>query len=129
MDSDQPIGEHFKPQTEQFDNGLETNIYAIAEQIFAQPPGPPYSIGLELDHDLESDEDPTLVVHEILTNLLIYGAHFKYGAQITLEQLSSAQLATLREYILSVGFEPILHRSEDSDEGFEIEFTPYKVQL
>ena len=43
----------YRPEPVKYDDGIETNIYGIAEQICSQPPQPPSIIQLVMDHDVE----------------------------------------------------------------------------
>lgn len=122
--TDNSTGETFKPEAKVFDDGLETNLISIAEYIFSHQPGKPYSIGLQLDHPVDSGKTSEQTLQEMLTLLLLSGVQIKYGDSITFRDLNSSQKETLREYMWSVGYDPVIHMEQDS---FWIEFKPYKV--
>ena len=50
-----------KPEVEEDYNGAETNLRSIAIQICAQPPKPPQSIQLMLDHDSDHNVEFEMV--------------------------------------------------------------------
>jgi len=117
--------ETLKPESEMFANGLETNLVPIAKHIFSKEPGAPYSIGLQLDHPLDSDQSPAEVISEMLHLILFVGIAIKYGSDTKLSDLSAADLQLLRRYMWSVGYDPVLEIDTETNE-FVIDFKPYR---
>jgi hypothetical protein len=115
--------------TEQFnseilDDGLETNLLEIARHVFSQPVGRPYSIGLQLDHPVDSGKSAAQVLQEMLLLFLLSGTAVKYGDAIKFSDLTESQRDTLRQYMWSVGYDPVIHTD---DQGFWIDFVPYRA--
>lgn len=119
-----------QPETEQFSDGLETNIVNIARIIFSQPPQPPYSIQLQLDETSadEAQRDPKIVINEMLTLFLLAGIQVKWGPDFTLKEITPGKLEQLKQYSRSVGYEPLIEIEEET-ESFSIEFKPYQVTV
>ena len=59
--------ETLQPETEQFEDGLETNLVNIARIIFSRPPQPPYSIQLQLDDGSisQNQHDTKTIINEM----------------------------------------------------------------
>lgn len=117
-----------KPPNETLSNGLETNLRGVAQWIFSREPSPPYSVGLELDHPVNSTQDPAQVLQEMLTILLLFGVQIKYGRETNLSDLSSEQRQKIREYMWSVGFDVVLTIDPDDQDNFKLDFRPYQVK-
>src|SRR5438093_4425541 len=69
-------------------NNIETNIFEIAEIIFNQPPKPPQSIQLIMDHDLPENTDIDQFEYQLISQIALYGAQ-------KLFQLKSSELESL----------------------------------
>ena len=121
-----PNTQTFKPETEVFDDGLETNIVGVAKHIFSLPPGKPYSIGLQLDHPVDEGQSAEDVLHKMLTMFLLAGVQVKFGSEMTFKALTESQKNVLRQYMWSIGYDPKIYVDE-ATESFCIEFEPYKV--
>uniref|UniRef100_A0A6C0BJK9 Uncharacterized protein n=1 Tax=viral metagenome TaxID=1070528 RepID=A0A6C0BJK9_9ZZZZ len=106
------------------DDGLETNLHAIAEQICSRPPGPPCSIQLTMDH--ETTASPTDLEFELVSNFSMICMHLLFGPSATPCDLSEADLQRLQAYINSIGY--VLHVDKEEIETeyiFHISFERY----
>ena len=119
------------PPIERFGQ-IETNLGAIARQIFGQPPAKPFSYRLGLDHPVPPGHDPAEYHQEILMTLLIMGTHHLYGP-IRPDQITPTQLERLTDYMISFGYVPkvIIMDGENEVNGswkerFSISFHPYQ---
>ena len=125
--SNNPEPVTLKPSAQKYADGLETNLYPIAKMVFSKPPGRPLTIGLQLDHEPDSGKSNERLIQEMMTLFLLSGIQIKYGEKCVLSDLTSEQIEELRDYMLSVGYEP--HWDLDRDAGVvDIHFTPYSVR-
>lgn len=85
---------------------IETNIQALVEQVFRVDPAPACSLGLQLESELENNslEEQSRTVFEILASILVKGLKFKYGDDTDPRRLSANQIAVLKEYMQSFGW-------------------------
>jgi hypothetical protein len=106
----------------QYENGLETNIYGIAEQVCASPPGLPGSIQLMLDHDAEPQ-----IEFEMLSEFTVACMKCLFGSNVTPLDLTQADFEKLFAYVKSVGYILKYDRQEtDTEHKFIISFERYK---
>jgi len=80
------------------DDPPETSIGELAVFVFSGEPRPPLSIGLMTD---ETDNE---YIFSALSELLLEGLYVLYGDNFKLEQISTNVIATLNEYMKSIGF-------------------------
>jgi hypothetical protein len=114
-----------RPPPQTYDNGLETNLYEIAEQICSKPPQPPCSIQLIMDHDTD-----TVVENEIETELLYEFTRacigILFGRDKSPQDLSLHDLEKLKQYVLSVGYILNVNKEETATAYmFHISFERY----
>ena len=121
--------ETLQPETEQFEDGLETNLVNIARIIFSRPPQPPYSIQLQLDDGSisQNQHDTKTIINEMLTIFLLAGIQIKWGDDFRLKDITDEHLEILKQYSRSIGYEPIIE-IEPETESFTVEFQPYRVR-
>ena len=104
------------------ENGIESNLRAIARAIFSEPPRPPGSFGLELEDDLPPGISPRHHINRVLTYFLLHGIATRWG-NIALKELGGAELEVIRQYVRSIGYE--LELDLESDPGhLLVDFTP-----
>lgn len=110
-----------KPQPTTYSNGLETNIYTIAEKICAVPPQPPCSIQLIMDHEADKD-----VEFDLLTDYTLSCMTILFGPKITPIDLTEEQFDQLNRYVKSIGY--VLNVTKEENETsykFKISFEKY----
>lgn len=107
----------------QYDTGLETNIYAIAEQICSQPPKPPCSIQLMMGHDTDNKD----LEFELLTDYTLACMRIKFGPDVNPQNMTEQQFDLLNNYVKSVGYSIVLEKQEtEISYQFKISFKLYK---
>lgn len=109
---------------------VETNIPYIAQQVFSIPPGPPCSIGLQLDTDVNDgrDEDQARTIFEILMTLTLKGMRVKYGENTDPRRLSEQQISTLQDYMKSFGWTfKIISSSEEENTNRDM-YNPTQIE-
>lgn len=123
------MSDELRPEPETFDDGLETNLHHIAQHIFSQPPAPPFSYQLGLDHPVPEGEDAAQYHFEILSYLLIWGARYLYGQDVHPATMTEDQFDRLRAYMISTGYVPLLNSETDEDRArttIRITFEPFQ---
>lgn len=104
------------------DSELETNLDEIATQICQQPPRPPGSIRLIMEHDL----DPNLefdVIHDFTMACL----KTLWGPLTTPSDLDQTRLELLQQYVRSVGYQLKVRVTDDLDHmDLHISFEHYR---
>jgi hypothetical protein len=108
-----PNSKSYRPEPTQYDNGLETNLFSIAEQIFSHPPQPPCTIQLVMDHDIPSDEDLNDFEFQLLSDFTKAGLHLLFG-QAHPVLLTDDQFGQLNQYINSIGY-TVKRRMEETE--------------
>lgn len=110
------------PPTIQYDNGLESNIYNIAQQICGSPARPPCTIQLIMAHEIDPE-----VIFDILSEYTKSCLHILYGAQASPLTLTTQQFELLEAYVHSIGYRLIVNREEtETVYKFKISFEPYQ---
>jgi hypothetical protein len=112
-----------KPDPITYDNGLETNLYSIAEEICSQPPKTPCSIQFIMDHEVNPDFEFN---SDLLCDFTMACLRILFGSEITPCDLSEKQFDTLNKYVNSVGYNMILKKEEDDTSYiFKVSFQRY----
>jgi hypothetical protein len=117
---------------------IESNIPFLARQIFSQPPGPPFSVVLQLEDANEIEDrspEQAQTVFEILAHILLEGIKVKYGKDKDPRKLNPEQIQTINKYMNSIGFNTVintytLEQTMDDPEGYkktDIEF--YRLRM
>jgi hypothetical protein len=107
-----------------YENGLETNLYSIAEEICSTQPRPPCSIQLVMAHDSHTD-----VEFEILSEFTLACMRILYGSDTTPYDLTDKDFAKLQEYVNSIGYHIIFTISDQPDYyQYNISFEPYHTK-
>ncbi len=94
----------FRPNPIQYDDGLETNLYEIAEQVCSRSPQLPCTIQLVMDHDIPSDSDLNDFEYNLLKTFTLSCIDILFGENINPFKLSEQNLQLLQEYINSIGY-------------------------
>jgi len=128
MNNQNPEPITLKPDSEHLEDGLETNLIEIARMVFSKPAQPPYSIGLQLDHEPDSERDPQLVLNEMLTLFMLAGVEVKWGSDISMADMTPERMEVIQKYMWSIGFDPIIEMEEET-QSFTVEFKPYQVRV
>ena len=95
-----------KPPVEDY-NGAETNLRSIATQICAEPPKPPQSYQLELDHESEQN-----VEFEMVQTLTRAFMDRLFGSNCNPLNLTEENRDLINQYLKSVGYQVTFHREE-----------------
>lgn len=104
-----------------YENGLESNIYSIANQICSQSPKPPCSYQLIMDHDVDKD-----IEFDLIKDFTLACVHILFGTECTPCDLSEEQYDKLNSYVKSVGYVMNVKCIEtDTDFQFRISFDRY----
>jgi hypothetical protein len=109
----------YRPEEVKYSNGIETNIYGIAEQICRNPPQYPCSIQLIMDNDLPCDEngkemDFEIFEMDLLKTFSLSCIQVLFGTQKNPMQLSEAEMDRLNAYMHSIGYH-IKHVIEETE--------------
>lgn len=111
-----------KPTPTTYEDGLETNIYKIAEQICSVPPSPPCSIQFIMDHETDAD-----VEFDLLRDFALACMEILFGPNVTPQDLSETDFEKLNNYIKSVGYLLVVKREEtETSYQFKISFERYR---
>lgn len=78
---------------------LTCDINSFLDNLFRQPPTPPFSFRLAFEGL------PAGQLHNILGDILIKGASIRYNRQ--LHELSDREMQTMREYLHSIGWDAV----------------------
>jgi hypothetical protein len=109
-----------------YDDGIETNLYSIAEEICSAPPKPPLSIQLVLGHDVKSDEVDS-IEFKLITTFSMACMKVLFGKDSTPNDLSEKDFEKLQKYVNSVGYTLVVDKQEsDVDITFKISIQRYK---
>lgn len=112
---------YHKPQVT-YENGLESNIFGIAQQICQCPPKQPCSYNFIMDHECDPDIEFDLIKDFTLACMKIL-----FGENVTPNDLNEGQFDKLQSYIQSVGYHLNVNRVETETEvHFHISFDRYK---
>jgi hypothetical protein len=85
---------------------IKEGIQQFIAMLFKSPSQPPFSF--HIDFGSQSPDDG------LLLSILVYGAEARYSKQ--LHELSPAELQTLREYMLSIGWDADYNMIKDDKE-------------
>jgi hypothetical protein len=111
-----------RPEPSVNENGLETNLQAIVDQICSQNIKPPCSIQLIMDHEIDGS-----IEFDIIKDFALLTMKRLYGSDVNPTQLSQTDFERLNGYVQSVGYTMKLDRVETEDEiQFKILFDRYK---
>lgn len=128
--------DHITPKIQIEDHGLytiETNIQSLVEQIFTIEPMQEFSLGLELESDLEgaSPEEQARTIFEILASILMKGVKVKYGNDTDPRRLTPNQIDVLKRHFQSFGWtfkiETTSIETDESDE-YRGDYTPGNIE-
>ena len=122
------MSEHkvYRPDPIQYDDGLETNIYGIAEQICSRPPQPPCTIQLIIDHDVERTENLDDYEFDLLRTFTMACLSLKFGKNVNPMKLSDEDLSIINQYINSIGYRMKTDIEEtESSYKFMLSFSRY----
>lgn len=120
---------HF-PDPTHYDNGIETNIYDIARQIFSKPPQDPCTIQLVMAHEIPSDENLTDFEFNLMGEMTLAGLKILFGQDANPVTISETDFRHLNKYIRSMGYDMKKEVEETSTHikckvAFD-RFNPYK---
>jgi len=118
MNNENQKGKCHRPDPIQYDNGLETNINAIVEQIFKSPPSAPNTIQLVLDHSIPDGEDFDDFEFQLLSHFTIYGMKNLFGPEANPSTLSESDFNQLNKYINSIGYN-INYGVEETEKSYD----------
>ena len=93
------------PKAKQFDNGIETNIYEIARQIFSKPPQEPCTIQLMMSHEIPEEETLTDFEFNLMGEITVTGMRMLFGQNANPVTLSETDFDYLNKYIRSMGYD------------------------
>jgi hypothetical protein len=115
-----------RPEATMYDDGTETNIYSIAEDICSQPPKPPCSIQFMMDNEVESSEF-TDMEFDILKTYTMACMKILFGATATPKDLNTEQYDLLNNYVKSIGYRLDFDVEEtETSYKYKISFEKYK---
>ncbi len=121
----------YRPQEVTYENGIETNLYGIAEQICSKGPQTPCSIQLIMDHDLPKDDngqdvDFQIFELDLLKDFTISCIQILFGKKINPMELTEQNLDLLNAYIHSISYHMITNVEEtETSYQFKISFVTY----
>lgn len=125
----------FKPKTRQFDDGMETNLYDIAEQICSRPPQAPNTICLMMDHEIPDGTDFTTFEFELVSAFtmacikVLYGHLSEDGSNLNPLSLSDDHLNLLRRYVNSTGYDiNIIKEETKTNYQMKLKFSRYQKE-
>lgn len=120
----------YRPEPVQYDDGIETNIYGIAEQICSRPAQPPNSIHLIMDHEVPIESDLDEFEFELVKNFFMACLKIFYGPNCNPLELNEKDLDKLKEYIYSIGYALITDIEEcEQSHKFTIKFKRYQEYM
>jgi hypothetical protein len=102
----------------------DLTVNEIVSKLFTKPPLPPGSFCLRLQHPNPNNTVESNIFH-FLMQILIEGAKILYGNEIKPTNISETQFNTLKQYILSLGYE-LKHEYTYIDEQ---KTTPYSINI
>ena len=116
----------FRPEPVQYDDGLETNLYGIAEQICSRPPQPPCTIHLIMDHDIPTQSDLDDFEFDLLRTFTMACLKILFGENVNPVKLAEKDMEKLQQYINSIGY-TMITETEDTDIStkFTVSFRRY----
>jgi hypothetical protein len=117
----------YRPEEVKYNNGIETNIYGIAQQICSAPPQYPCSIQLIMDNDLPCDEtgkvmDFDVFEMDLLKTFTLSCIQVLWGTSKNPMQLSEAEIDRLNAYIHSIGYH-IKHETEETETTIKVKLS------
>ena len=104
----------YRPEPVQYDDGIETNLYGIAEQICSRPPQPPCTIQLMMDHDVPTSSDVNDFEFDLLRTFTMACFKILFGDNVNPLELSEQQMDKLQNYINSLGYTLLTEIEETS---------------
>ena len=115
-----------RPEPVQYDDGIETNLYGIAEQICSRPPQFPCTIQLVMDHDVADSADVNDFEFDLLRTFTLACLKIKFGAETNPFDLTETQLDLLQRYINSIGYTLMIDKEEtDTSYKFTMSYKRY----
>ncbi len=117
----------YRPEEVKYSNGIETNLYGIAEQICSVPPQYPCSIQLIMDNDLPCDEngkemDFAVFEMDLLKTFTLSCIQVLYGTQKNPMQLTEPEIDRLNAYVHSIGYH-IRHEVEETETTLKVKLS------
>jgi hypothetical protein len=101
---------YFEPT--QYEDGIETNLYDIANQICAHPPQSPCSIQLVLDHEVDKATNLDDYEFDLLKTFVMACFRSLFGESANPLALSDTDFDRLNAYIHSIGYHIVRTESE-----------------
>jgi len=117
----------YRPEPVQYDDGIETNIYGIAEQICSRPPQPPCTIQLIMDHDVPTDTDLNDFEFDLLRTFVMACLKILFGPNVNPLKLPQKDMDKLSDYVNSIGYRLITETEEtETSVQFTMSFKRYE---
>ena len=101
-----------RPEPVKYEDGIETNIYDIAEQICSVPPQYPCMIQLIMDHEIPDSDDLDDVEFDLLKAFVLACLQILFGKNFNPIQMSELEKDKINEYIHSIGYHMITNIEE-----------------
>lgn len=118
------------PESIKYDDGIETNIYSIAKQICNQPPQPPNTIQLILDHDVPSGSNLDDFEFALVRTFCLACINILFGENINPLELTEKQIDRLKDYVKSIGYNLVIEVEESEDSyKFILLFQRYRENI
>lgn len=123
----------FRPESRQYDDGKETNLYEIALQICQDPPKNPGSICLMMDHEIPAGTDFTTFEFELVSVFamacikILFNHLVKEGETVNPALLSEDDWSLLRRYLHSIGYDALVIKEDTSNSTkIQLKFQRYE---
>lgn len=118
---------HYEPEAQKYDDGLETNLFSIAQQICSKPPQKPETIQLYLGHDCPSDMDKDKLEYELLATFTMGCIKVLFGDNVNPMKLSEDNMSLLNQYLNSIGYQMTTSVEEtEKSYNFKMSFKQYE---